>query len=101
MKTTLDLPDELMRAVKLRAAEQHLKLREVAADALRAVLAAPATAPAKPLDPIEALGRRLVFLPDGTVTNRDGLDDPTYFDALESRRADSRQEPLHSPFGRD
>lgn len=35
MKTTLDLPDELMRAVRIRAAEENLKLREVVAELLR------------------------------------------------------------------
>ena len=98
MKTTLDLPDDLMRAVKIRAAEQNLKLREVVADALRAALAAPAKAPAEPLDPVQAFGCRLVFLPDGTVSNPEGLDDPSHFEELESSRADSRREPLRSPF---
>lgn len=98
MKTTLELPDELMRAVKIRAAERNLKLKEVVADALRAALAAPAGALAGPLDPVEALARRLVFLPDGTVSNPDGLDDATYFDTLEVARADSRREPVRNPF---
>jgi plasmid stability protein len=35
MKTTLDLPDELMRAVKIRAANQGRKMKEVVADLLR------------------------------------------------------------------
>ena len=40
MKTTLDLPDELMRAVRIRAAEENLKLREVVAELLRLGLSA-------------------------------------------------------------
>ena len=40
MKTTLDLPDELMRAVKVRAAEDNLKLREVVSTLLSRGLAA-------------------------------------------------------------
>lgn len=40
MKTTLDLPDELMRAVKVRAAEDNLKLREIVTNLLRLGLAA-------------------------------------------------------------
>ena len=40
MKTTLDLPDELMRAVKIRAAEENLELREVVANLLRLGLVA-------------------------------------------------------------
>jgi len=35
MKTTLDLPDELMRAVKMRAVESDRRLKDVIADLLR------------------------------------------------------------------
>lgn len=35
MKTTLELPDELMRAVKVRAAEEGSKLKDVVADLIR------------------------------------------------------------------
>jgi hypothetical protein len=35
MKTTLELPDELMREVKIRAAEQNRRLKDVIADLLR------------------------------------------------------------------
>lgn len=97
MKTTLELPDELMRAVKIRAAERNMKLKEVVADALRAALAAPEGALAADLDPVQALARRLIFLPDGTVNNPNSLDDVTYLDDLELARAVSRQEPLRNP----
>jgi plasmid stability protein len=97
MKTTLELPDELMRAVKIRAAERSLKLKDVVADALRAALASPGDMHAGPLDPVQALARRLIFLPDGTVNNPAGLDDVSYFDALEVARADSRRERLRDP----
>lgn len=40
MKTTLDLPDELMRAVRIRAAEENLKLKDVVAELLRLGLSA-------------------------------------------------------------
>jgi plasmid stability protein len=39
MKTTLDLPDDLIRAVKIRAAEEHRTLKELMADLLRSGLA--------------------------------------------------------------
>lgn len=39
MKTTLDLPDELMRAAKIRAARQGKKLKDVMADLVRRGLA--------------------------------------------------------------
>jgi plasmid stability protein len=35
MKTTLDLPDELMRTIKVRAAEQGRKIKDVVAELLR------------------------------------------------------------------
>jgi plasmid stability protein len=45
MKTTLDLPDDLMRAVKIRAAEQNRKLKDLIADLLQRGLAQEAGAP--------------------------------------------------------
>lgn len=35
MKTTLDLPDDLMRAVKIRAVKENRKLKDAVADLLR------------------------------------------------------------------
>jgi hypothetical protein len=40
MKTTLDLPDALVREIKLRAVQQGLKLKDAVADLLRKGLAA-------------------------------------------------------------
>lgn len=40
MKTTLDLPDELMRALKLRAAATDRRLKDVVAETIAAGLAA-------------------------------------------------------------
>jgi hypothetical protein len=39
MKTTLDLPDELMRAIKMRAAKENRKLKDLIAELLRQGLA--------------------------------------------------------------
>ena len=39
MKTTLELPDDLVRAIKLRAIHEGRKLKDVIADLLRAGLA--------------------------------------------------------------
>ena len=100
MKTTLELPDELMRAVKIRAAKRNQRVKDVVADALRAALAAPATALAEPMDPVQALGRRLVFRSDGTVENPDACDDPAWFESLDDLRAESRSAPLRDPFGK-
>lgn len=35
MKTTLELPDDLMRAIKVRAAQQDRKIKDVVAELLR------------------------------------------------------------------
>ncbi|MGH7753205.1 MAG: antitoxin [Gemmatimonadales bacterium] len=39
MKTTFDLPADLVRAIKLRAIEENLKLKDMAAELLRRGLA--------------------------------------------------------------
>ncbi len=42
MKTTIDLPDELIREVKLRAVHEGRKLKDVVEEVFRRGLAAPA-----------------------------------------------------------
>jgi len=98
MKTTLDLPDDLMRAVKIRAAENNLKLKDIVTDALRAALSKPAGALSAPSDPVQAFGQRLLIGPDGAVTNPYGLDDDAFFESLDALRAGSRGEPPRDPF---
>ncbi len=41
MKTTIEIPDELFREVKARAAMEGIKLKDLIADALREKLCAP------------------------------------------------------------
>lgn len=41
MKTTLELPDDLVRALKIRAATQNRRLKDVLAEAVRRGLAHP------------------------------------------------------------
>ena len=64
MKTTFDLPTDLVRELKLRAVHEGRKLKEVAADLLKRGLAAPETAaksrPAKPKIEIQASGLPVV-----------------------------------------
>jgi len=100
MKTTLDLPDDLMRAVKIRAAEHNLKLKDIVADALRAALATPFGALPVPPDPVQAFGQRLVIGADGAVTHPAGLDDNDFFNTLDAIRESSRSEALRDPFQR-
>jgi hypothetical protein len=45
MKTTLDLPNDLMRDVKIRAVEENRRLKQTVADLLRRGLAAERAAP--------------------------------------------------------
>lgn len=45
MKTTLDLPDDLMRAVKIRAVQENRKLKDMVADLLRRGLSQNTEAP--------------------------------------------------------
>jgi hypothetical protein len=40
VKTTIDLPDELMRTIKIRAIQENRKLKDMVADLLRRGLAA-------------------------------------------------------------
>jgi plasmid stability protein len=46
MKTTLDIPDELMREVKIRAIDENRKLKDMIADLLRKGLDQPEGEPA-------------------------------------------------------
>jgi plasmid stability protein len=46
MKTTLDLPDDLVRAVKIRAVKENRKLKDMIADLLRRGLTQKRGAPA-------------------------------------------------------
>jgi hypothetical protein len=48
MRTTIDLPDELLRQARSRAAEEGTTLTALLADGLRLRLAGATTAPARP-----------------------------------------------------
>lgn len=61
MKTTLDLPEDLVRELKLRSVHDRLKLKDVAASALRRGLGLESTAVAQP----EQLPQGLGFSPQG------------------------------------
>jgi len=72
MRTTVDIPDELMRTAKKRAADENATLRTVVENALRQYLAGPQ--PQKPfklnLKP-HPLGKMLV--PESVLEDRDAL----------------------------
>jgi len=48
MKTTLELPDDLMREIKVRAAREDRKLKDLVTELLRKGLAAQEVEPRKP-----------------------------------------------------
>ena len=56
MKTTLDLPDELMHEVKIRAVHERKKLKDTIAELLRKGIAASKTRPAKVPKPVKLRG---------------------------------------------
>ena len=96
MKTTIELPDELMRQIKIRAAASDRKLKDTVEELIRRGLRAAEAESSQ--DPVDALKKRLMFHPDGSITNPDGIDDPVFFEALEEIRAVSRGQELRDPF---
>ena len=56
MKTTLDLPDDLMREVKIRAVHEQKKLKDAIAEFIRKGMAAGKTRPAKAPKPVKLRG---------------------------------------------
>ena len=56
VKTTLDLPDDLMRAVKIRAVHEHKKLKDTIAELLRKGMAAGKSRSAKIPKPVKLRG---------------------------------------------
>ena len=96
MKTTLELPENLMRAVKVRAAASDRKLKDMIEELIRRGLEA--TERDEDLNPVEALRTRLRFHADGTVTNPVGIDDEAFFHALDEIRNAGRKEIPRDPF---
>ena len=56
MKTTLDLPDDLMRAVKIRAVHEQKKLKDAIAELIRKGMAAGRTRPPQAPKPVKLRG---------------------------------------------
>ncbi len=56
MKTTLDLPDDLMREVKIRAVQEHKKLKDAIAEFLRKGMTASKSRPPKLPKPVKLRG---------------------------------------------
>jgi len=58
MKTTLDLPDALVKEVKVRAVQEGRKLKDAVAELLRRGLAASAVPESPPSEPVIGKDRR-------------------------------------------
>jgi len=75
MKTTLELPDDLMRRIKLRAVHRRRKLKDEIAHLLEAGMAqaVDAEAPARPPRPVRLRGRPLTArdIEDAIALGRD------------------------------
>lgn len=97
MKTTLELPDDLMRRLKVHAAQNDRRLKDVVTELLQRGLAAQ-DATAEEADPARALRARLTFHEDGTVTNPAGIQDAEFFAELERVREEDRRAAPRDPF---
>lgn len=96
MKTTLELPDELMRHLKVRAAQTDRTLKDVVTEVIQRGLEAVPTA--NDSDPLQAWAGKLVLGADGSISNPDGIDDPEFFGALDNMRRQSRRHAPRDPF---
>jgi hypothetical protein len=72
MRTTIDLPDELMRTAKQKAVEDNTTLREIFERALRQYLAGPQ--PQKPFKlRLKPLPPSKMLIPESVLESRDKL----------------------------
>jgi len=61
MKTTLDLPDDLMRKVKIRAVHEHKKLKDTIAELIRKGMAVSSARRPKIPKPVKLRGGPLTI----------------------------------------
>ena len=96
MKTTLELPDELMRRLKVRAASTDRKLKDTVEEVIMRGLEATEADAGR--DPLQDLRKRLQFHADGGISNPGGIEDPGFFQALDDIREVSRKESPRDAF---
>jgi len=96
MKTTLELPDELMRQLRVRAAQSDRRLKDVVTELVERGLEA-SNSPEE-ADRLQAWLNKLEIDADGTVVNPDGIDDPDFYRALDEVREESRRRAPRDPF---
>jgi hypothetical protein len=95
MKTTLDLPDELVRQAKLRAVMQGRTLRDLVADFLRQGLGLPAAlppdaTPASAMVHTSASGLPVIRCDANAPASRMGLHDLLKLEQLAQTEGDMR-----------
>ncbi|OIP21615.1 MAG: hypothetical protein AUK52_08095 [Comamonadaceae bacterium CG2_30_60_41] len=95
MKTTLDLPDELVREAKLRALMQGRTLRDLVADLLRQGLGLDAGKAAPALQPDSIVARGANGLPVIHCRMGAPAESMTVQDALQLEQQTQTQEDMH------
>ena len=98
MKTTLDLPDALVKRIKLRAVHEGKKLKDAVADLLRKGLASPASGTATVVKADRRMLKRRRELTRKFVSGEWGLELAGYEEAAQ---ADQRPAAQRSKVWRD
>ena len=98
MKTTVDLPDELIKEIKLLAVDEGRKLKDVVAELLRQGLNAVSVGSATVVKADKAMLRRRKALTQKFVVGEWGFELAGYEDA---RKADRRSSAEHATAWRD
>lgn len=98
MKATIDLPEDLLRAAKIRSVEQGVKLKDWVAQALRTALEAPPGERTQPADPLQRWCARLQPQPDGQWLNPSAVVDDLFVEELEALRTADRAQAPRDPW---
>ncbi|TQE98897.1 MAG: hypothetical protein FKY71_11460 [Spiribacter salinus] len=96
MKTKLELPDDLMRKLRIRAAESDRRLKDVVTEVIERGLEASNETECP--DPLQAWLSKLRVDGDGHIVNPDGIDTPEFHRMLEQIRQENRHRPPRDPF---
>jgi len=96
VKTTLELPDDLMRKLRVRAAESDRRLKDVVTELIERGIEA--SNEKEGADPLQAWLNKLEVDADGNAFNPDGIDTPDFEQALEELRENNRRRPPRDPF---
>ena len=87
MKLTIHLPEELLRRAEAIAAARKVPLESLIAEAVRHLVSTAPETPEIGRQSDDAFLARFVQLPDGTLFNPEGIDDESFFRALDEIRS--------------